>query len=407
MDDYMSDRKITKIISSKIRFKKDREDGVLKQLVAEFPDITYLDRRPKSIVEFLDVLGWKFLVAKSGITALSLNYYCTPLIETTSFLMSIINDAISPGSYIKVVCNYGDSLVLKFSKDGFSITPFKPILRFAPTITPYGLAHVGHVWLCYVNMEWAKHIGGEFHLDYETSDVSEISENDADKMSKQFIEDLLWAGIKFDAVHKFEDKDKIDYSLSLSQLLSSARPPAARSIMYRAVRDNKMNFDVICRGDDLLASDMLYEFFSGVFNGPHHENTYIPCVNSEDGNRLGKSDVATRPYCIKNFRENGWSPADIKEILMERCLKNYQQPIVKDGCINFSNFIPFPRVLQPYTIVPGVSTMATCSSCGGSQQISRWTKNQIDQRKWLVNNGWSIIDQECLCPKCNRTRGEF
>ena len=295
-----------------------------------------------------DESGWQFEVAASGVSRFHVAPRRTPRLDETVRYMRRLYE-VAAGSRVDVICSDGRCRRLRFTDLGerISVSTHTPRLRFAPTMITGGRVHSGHAWLCHVSRVWADAIGGKFELDFEVSDGSTMSSGEIEELEHEFMDGLDWFGVRFDAVHRVRDQRPFLVPEHLTEIIRVARPPAAKFVLQRVMRDNEMDYDLILRGDDLERTDLLYEFLSGLCGGPTREKLSIPCLKMPDGTRIGKSVSVSTEYGLAKLRAAGWEASEVLDLLLRSALLEPSSPIVTDGTLNFGNLRPLPIVPLP------------------------------------------------------------
>ena len=235
-----------------------------------------------------------------------------------------------------------------------------PRIRFAPS--PTGYLHIGGARTCMFNWLYAKHIGGEFILRVEDTDLERSKKEYLDEI----LESIKWLGMDWDEIHyqskrfdiyreyanklveegKAYHKEgaiffKYDFkSVEIDDLIRGrivfTELPKSEEVIIKS--DNSPTYNFSCCIDDALMK------ISCVVRGEDHiSNTpkqilmykglgfqvpqfaHVPLILSPGGGRLSKRFGATS---IREYKEMGylskaivnyllllgWSPGDNKEI---------------------------------------------------------------------------------------------
>lgn len=235
-----------------------------------------------------------------------------------------------------------------------------PRVRFAPS--PTGYLHIGGARTCIFNWLYAKHVGGEFILRIEDTDLERSKKEYLDEI----LESIKWLGMdwdeihyqskRFDIYHEYANKlvkegkayhkegaifFKYDFqSIEIDDLIRGkiifTELPKSEEVIIKS--DNSPTYNFSCCIDDALME------ISCVIRGEDHiSNTpkqilmckglgfqvpqfaHVPLILSPGGGRLSKRFGATS---IREYKEMGylskaianyllllgWSPGDNKEI---------------------------------------------------------------------------------------------
>ena len=337
-------RDITTVIESDFRIQGEWDAPLLSRLHRMFPHLA--DRT--SVKDVLCGLG--LFVLRSGCFAKVFVIAAEPVnVGMAIPAMNAMADTIAPGSYLKAIMDDGSCERITFHPGGVALDPFHPRMRFSPTIVPGGFIHLGHLWVSHINRLWADAIGGELHLTLDASKVTPIDEEERERIEEGTISDLCWAGVEFDEVHRSYaiDREEIESVLDPSPFVDafrSGKSPYAEEVYEKSMMDFIGGYDLLVRGEDLLMTDKLYEFFWAMANLPTTERFYIPMVCDPKGVKLNRSDAETWRYSIQCFRAEGWTPTEVMGLLMDHCLFDRDEPIIRNGRLNLANFRPNPRI---------------------------------------------------------------
>ncbi len=235
-----------------------------------------------------------------------------------------------------------------------------PRIRFAPS--PTGYLHIGGARTCMFNWLYAKHIGGEFILRIEDTDLERSKKEYLDEI----LESIKWLGMDWDEIH-YQSKRFDIYREYANKLVKEGKAYHKEGAIFFKYDFQKVEIDDLIRGkivftelpkseEVIIKSDNspTYNFscciddalikISCVIRGEDHiSNTpkqiliyqglgfklpqfaHVPLILSPGGGRLSKRFGATS---IREYREMGylskaianyllllgWSPGDNKEI---------------------------------------------------------------------------------------------
>jgi len=233
-------------------------------------------------------------------------------------------------------------------------------IRFAPS--PTGYLHIGGARTCMFNWLYAKHIGGEFILRVEDTDLERSKKEYLDEI----LESIEWLGMNWDEIHyqskrfdiyreyaqrlvkegKAYEKDgaiffKYDFqSVEIDDLIRGkivfTELPKSEDVIIKSDKSPTYNFSC-CIDDALMKISCVIRGEDHISNTPKQILMYkglgfdvpkfahVPLILSPGGGRLSKRFGATS---IREYREMGylsksianyllllgWSPGDNKEI---------------------------------------------------------------------------------------------
>jgi len=233
-------------------------------------------------------------------------------------------------------------------------------IRFAPS--PTGYLHIGGARTCMFNWLYAKHIGGEFILRVEDTDLQRSKAEYLDEI----LESIEWLGMNWDEIHyqskrfdiyrecadklvkegKAYEKDgaiffKYDFkSVEIDDLIRGkivfTELPKTEDVIIKSDKSPTYNFSC-CIDDALMKISCVIRGEDHISNTPKQilmykglgfevpQFAHVPLILSPGGGRLSKRFGATS---IREYREMGylskaianhllllgWSPGDNKEI---------------------------------------------------------------------------------------------
>lgn len=229
--------------------------------------------------------------------------------------------------------------------------------RFNPTST--GDLHLGHVYLCLVNQHEAYSRGGQFFVRFDDTQLHWakwiMTRERLHHFAGRMLYDLDWLGVQpdrvvyqsdiQDAIHrKIEDiygtrvppeRNGADYApvvVGMPMVLPMCYTPA--QTMERVMMDFYMLADLLIRGMDLLDEFALYAYWCEQFRIHHVYHAYLPrllLADGEDPDYYGTVNKTGGVLTVRSFREQGYSPDEIRRLLALACLKDPQGPWAIDN----------------------------------------------------------------------------
>ena len=213
------------------------------------------------------------------------------------------------------------------------------ITRFNPTVS--GNLHLGHVFTLLVNEEFAHSRGGKFYVRFDDDNIMlhPFSEDEMKRTINSQIEDMEWLNIKIDFHWIFQSDLHHEVNKRLRNLRYAMMPETkqgefklplfirmgttyipypyvSHQTVERVIMDNMLGITHVIRGDDFATEFSLYCYFCQRFNFPTPEFIFLPRLISVYGD-ISKTNGG---YKISDFRENGYSPEQLKRMLAEACL---------------------------------------------------------------------------------------
>jgi len=212
------------------------------------------------------------------------------------------------------------------------------ITRFSPTSN--GILHLGHMFALLVNEYIAHTTGGKFYVRFD--DLNTLSSHfSVEKLSMILhsqMEDIKWLGLEVDgwmwqsallpdvrqqivdSGHKvFPDVAQADHKIPYFVRMTTdwvAFPYVCQQTAERVIMDHAIGVTHLIRGDDFATEYALYCYFCQLFDYPIPEFVFLPRLSGISGD-ISKSHGG---YKIVNFREEGYSPDKLKQLMMEACL---------------------------------------------------------------------------------------
>lgn len=210
--------------------------------------------------------------------------------------------------------------------------------RFCPSTN--GPLHLGHVTTLFANEYFAHSVGGKFFVRFD--DISYSSRKSGrykEVMEWQKI-DIEWLGIQVDEWQKdsdyemkalealsyekfplLDEDETAGYDLCQSVRLGTSfimYPFAPRQTAVRAVIDYSLDVTHLIRGDDFLTEFSYYHFVCNWMKYPMPKYICLPRLESSRGD-ISKTNGG---FTLAEFRNNGYSPQDIRSMLEKACLVN-------------------------------------------------------------------------------------
>jgi glutamyl/glutaminyl-tRNA synthetase len=230
------------------------------------------------------------------------------------------------------------------------ITKWPNNTRLNPTTNGY--LHLGHAYMALVNEAEAHMSGGKFWVRWDDNQP-ELNATDSgrdenpnpgfrEQITAQMKEDIEWFGIKVDRwVSQLEQEEQVHAfmqrlnggPLKVRQQWCSHENPQCQWTNYDAlypyvplftaekvISDYLENINLLIRGEDLLDEYALYRYFTDLWTLPPVTQVFLSRLMMESGEQL--SDVSKRygNNSIREYREKGWKPEDLKAKLAEACL---------------------------------------------------------------------------------------
>ena len=228
--------------------------------------------------------------------------------------------------------------------------PYYKNTRFNPTMS--GDLHLGHVYLCLVNLCEARRRRGRFYVRFDDTQrhwrLFQSSPGELRARSEAAAADLDWLGVEVDEYQwQSEIADKAREDLRRIYGLEVPREPLTHDLCPAIVGEynqpyaytpaltlEKVWFDflseigILIRGNDLLSEFSLYCYWADRLGVPQAQHVYVPRLlvgpdrrdpSFESATTLAKSSGA---LSVATFRAAGYSAAEVMELLRESCLKD-------------------------------------------------------------------------------------
>ena len=236
--------------------------------------------------------------------------------------------------------------------------------RFNPTAN--GALHVGHLYMMMVNEAEAHESGGKFVFRYDDNQVvyrygvswtgARMTDEEIRNVKSGMIEDVIWCGLEVDSVSsqagreqrvqsfmRFlnEGKDLPVKRVYTSQVnpevhwlgFDSAYPYVPYLTAEKVINDFLDGCNFIIRGEDLLDEWSLYHYFADSWGLPTPRQAFLKrLVMTNAGKDVYDIRKTRGSHSIASYREKGWTPEKLKEMLAEACLIDPSKPWLIDNC---------------------------------------------------------------------------
>ncbi|MCK9458390.1 MAG: glutamate--tRNA ligase family protein [Proteobacteria bacterium] len=232
--------------------------------------------------------------------------------------------------------------------------------RFSPT--PSGRLHLGHLYLALINYHTAAREGGRFIVRFDDLDFPELQSLGRDKVNEfceTIKEEFSWMGMKVDlyshtakehetnlqylsGVPGLEKDDGIKWSRPFVRNEDRPYPFIPLITAIKVVQDHREGCNIIIRGEDLVSESSLYYYFCRLLGFVPPKLCYIPKLIQRDGQDLSDMSKTRGNFKIKDYRERGYAPQDVLNLLAEACLEK------SDGGWYVENTKKNPVLDKPY-----------------------------------------------------------
>ena len=210
--------------------------------------------------------------------------------------------------------------------------------RFNPTCN--GRLHLGHLYLVLLNYDAARSTGGRFIVRFDDDQlywVNKLGRRAMEEFSATVFDDLEWMGIDVDlysseaAERKANEgwlNDRLpllehgeDLGFPMPQIKTCDRPypyvPYLTAV--KVAQDHREGCDLVIRGDDLVTEFSLYFYFCRILEITPPAFQYVPKL-TRSGEDLSDVSKTSGDLKVADFRNRGWTPAQVVELLAESCL---------------------------------------------------------------------------------------
>jgi glutamyl/glutaminyl-tRNA synthetase len=236
--------------------------------------------------------------------------------------------------------------------------------RFNPTVN--GALHIGHLYMMLVNEAEAHESGGQFTVRFDDNQVvyryglpwtgEFLTAEEIYDLKNEMVEDIIWCRVKVDRWTSQEAREqRIErfmrflnkgMELPVKRCYTSQVNPEVRWMPFdgaypyvpyltaeKVLNDYLDGCNLIIRGEDLLDEWALYNYFADSWGLPIPRQVFLKRLRlvSEDNNPL---DIRKKlgGKCINSYREQGWSPDELKAKLAEACLIDPTKPWLVENC---------------------------------------------------------------------------
>lgn len=215
--------------------------------------------------------------------------------------------------------------------------------RFNPSANGAGL-HLGHVYMALINEAVAHQSGGKFIVRHDDSNQEHervFGRARMDRARAQQREELEWLGLPVDEwitqteilpqVHvELVRRDWVfpfnTYPIVTAQLPCDERtalfPYEPLSTAEKVIMDWMEGINLLIRGLDLLSEYALYMHLCRLGKLPEPAHLYLPRLGSPHG-VMSKTHGGV---WVADLRAKGYSPADVRLMLAEACLREPGNP---------------------------------------------------------------------------------
>jgi glutamyl/glutaminyl-tRNA synthetase len=213
------------------------------------------------------------------------------------------------------------------------------VTRWNPTAN--GPLHCGHLFSLLVNERFAHDVGGQFFVRFDNTGLvaTHLGER-MDGIIRGQLQDLEWLGMQIDGF--VYQNEVIDYASSYLKnrdfkvldepsdglyvvphyvrLGSSyiAFPYAPKQTAERVVMDHMIGVTHVIRGEDFLTEYSHYCYVCQYLGFETPEFVFLPRLASVRGD-ISKTNGG---FTIAEYRQNGYSAQDLKDLIARSCLIN-------------------------------------------------------------------------------------
>lgn len=209
--------------------------------------------------------------------------------------------------------------------------------RFSPGLN--GSLHLGHIFTLLVNEYVAHRAGGQFYVRFDDTSHSSTKSGRHKEVMHYQKKTIEWLEIEVDGWYKESEllkhvKPILDrvgfvppYENELSYYLPHSLrmginfiyyPYAPRQTAERVVMDSLTGITHVIRGEDFVTEFSYYSYVCQVMGFVVPEFWFLPRLASWNGD-ISKTNGG---YTIAEYKKNGYSPDDIKDLLARSCLVN-------------------------------------------------------------------------------------
>lgn len=210
--------------------------------------------------------------------------------------------------------------------------------RFNPTTN--GLLHLGHLFTLLINEYHAHSRNGKFFIRFDDdNDIVELQTKEETKnIINSQMDDIKWLDVRIDAwiwqsgilpevrkrlsslghipIPEVKSGDhKLPYFIKMGTSFM-VYPYVVQQTAERVVMDNMLGITHVIRGDDFATEYSLYCYYCQKFYFRTPEFVFVPRLVSLYGD-ISKTNGG---YKIIDFRNNGYTPTQLKRMIAEACL---------------------------------------------------------------------------------------
>lgn len=230
--------------------------------------------------------------------------------------------------------------------DTYEVT-FKANTRFNPTTN--GQLHLGHLYLILVNEYEAHSTGGKFVVRFDDNQEywrDKIGDARTVAIIDETISDLQWMGIQVDeyiSQKVIEERTTTEIDMHMrtrgpvirGKYFHDEVPETKENWLYypytpyytleKVWLDFQENINLLVRGIDLITEFAFYEYFVDIMGLPRVHHVYLPRLRDSSG-ELSNLSKTVGNWKIRELRDRGREPDEIKRLLAVSCLSNPNGP---------------------------------------------------------------------------------
>lgn len=221
--------------------------------------------------------------------------------------------------------------------------------RFNPTLC--GNLHIGHIANILVNEYVAHSSGGKFIIRFDDNQEwwkFKLPKRETEEYRKHIMDDVYWMGINVDKwtsqYELREESKQLIYEFNGGPLqvrdlrnnvmrgpkilysTSTPYPYAPEMTAEAVVLDYMDAITCLIRGEDITFQGSLYWWFCDLWRLPMPQQIYIDRITSLRDGELTEVSKSKGGYELSYFRQKGYTPENIREMLGEICKKDTDGP---------------------------------------------------------------------------------
>jgi glutamyl/glutaminyl-tRNA synthetase len=195
----------------------------------------------------------------------------------------------------------------------------------------------------------AKSSGGKFIVRFDDDQpgwLAQLGQEAVYGFRDGIREDLAWLGIEPDAWTSEQDTreqneadgkrfllpnhipNDVEHKAHIEAKLEFMYPYVPYLTLVKVVQDHREGIDTLIRGEDLITEYSLYSYFCQMLEIPTPKFYYLPRLRrtlrqyGPSNNTAALTDVSKTSggYKMMTFREKGWDPKQLIEVLGHSCL---------------------------------------------------------------------------------------